>query len=186
MRLILFFVLTIGLVSFSSISYGQDDFSYKDYFPKQEVDSVEWYYGNIPCKKDSILNLQLDKEIYYVDEVFPFENLTILTASYFEKRATLIDNSDIQNLVQVFPIDSCENYAITRCGNPIYRDILIFYKNGIAVSVLKVCFSCKATCFVSKNEEQDPNAKCLSNPLSIKEIAKEWVRRGWIDLRKGR
>jgi hypothetical protein len=183
MRLTLFFILSIRLILFSSISYGQDSFSYQDYFPKQKVDSVEWYYGNILSKKDSILNLQLDQEIYYIDEIFPFKNLTILTASYFEKRAVLTDESDIRELIHVFPIDSCESYPVWRCSRN-YRDILVFYRNGIPVSVLKICFSCRTTCFVSSDGQIDRNAKCLSNPLPIKEIAKEWIRRGWIDLRE--
>ena len=163
-RLYFFFILLIGVVHFS---YAQDNFSYQDYFPKQKVDSVEWYYGNIPNVKDSLLNVQLDKEIYYADEVFPFEDLTLLKASYFEKRATLADTSEIQQLVQVFPTTSCESYTVTRCG-AIYRDILVFYKNGVPISVLKICFSCKATCFVSSNGEQDKNAKCLSNSFALK------------------
>lgn len=184
-KTIYFFILILGLISCTSVCYSQDNFAYQDYFPKQKIDSVEWYYGNISNKKDSILNLQLDKEIYYVDEVFPFENITILTASYFEKRATLIDNSDIQNLIQVFPIDSCESYPIWRCYRN-YRDILVFYKDGIPISVVKICFSCQTTCFVSSDGQIDENAKCLSNPIPFKEIVKEWIRRGWIDLRKSR
>ncbi|WP_375558858.1 hypothetical protein ACE193_14080 [Bernardetia sp. OM2101] len=184
-KLISFFSLFIFSVIFSSISYSQNSFSYQDYFPKQEVDSIEWYYGNIPNKKDSTLNLQLDQEIYYRDEIFPFDNLKILTESYFEKRAILIDNSDIQNLVQVFPIDSCESYPVWRCGSPIYRDILVFYRNGIPISVLKICFSCTTTCFISSDRQIDKNAKCLANSIPFRKIVKEWVRRGWIDLRKG-
>lgn len=183
-RQISFFVLLIGIIIFSSFCYGQDNFEYQDYFPKQKVDSIEWYYGNIPSKKDSTLNLQLDKEIYYRDEVFPFENLKLLTESYFEKRATLTDNSDIQKLVQVFPIDSCGSYPVWRCSQN-YRDILVFYRNGKPISVLKICFSCTTTCFVSSDGQVDKNAKCLANSIPFKEIVKEWIRREWIDLMKG-
>ncbi len=178
-RLYLFFILLFGVVSFS---HGRANFSYQDYFPKQKVDSVEWYYGNISSKKDSISNLQLDKEIYYRDEIFPFDDITLLKASYFEKRATLTDNSDIQKLVQVFPIDSCESYPIWRCSQN-YRDILVFYRNGTPISVLKICFSCTTTCFVSSDGQVDKNAKCLANSFPFKEIVKEWVKRGWIGLR---
>jgi len=177
-RLILFFILLFGVVSFS---YAQNNFSYQDYFPKEKVDSVEWYYGDVPSKKDSTKHLLADGDIYTRDEVFPFDDLTILLESYFEKRAVLKDASDIQQLIQVFPTNSCETYAVTRCG-AVYRDILVFCKDGVPISVLKICFSCKATSFVSSNGEEDKNAKCLSNPLSLKEIAKEWIRRGWIDL----
>lgn len=182
-RLYLFFILFIGVVRFT---YGQDNFTYQDYFPKQKVDSVEWYYGGIAKedaeKVDTTKDVSQNLEIYFRNDEFPFDNPAPLLESYFEKRAVLTDVSDIQHLIQVFPTTSCETYTVTRCG-AVYRDILIFYKNGVVVSVLKICFSCKATCFVSSNGEQDKNAKCLSNPLSIKEIAKEWVRRGWIDLR---
>ncbi|WP_338759906.1 hypothetical protein WAF17_12550 [Bernardetia sp. ABR2-2B] len=184
-KLITFLSLFIFSVVFSSTVYSQGNFSYQDYFPKQKVDSIEWYYGNIPSKKDSTLNLQLDKEIYYRDEIFPFQNLKILKASYFEKRATLTDNSDIEKLVEVLPIDSCESYPIWRCSRT-YRDILVFYKDGKPISVLKICFSCQTTCFVSSDGKEDKNAKCLSNPVPFKAIAKEWIRRGWIDLRKSR
>ena len=185
MKFLLSTVFYLGFILFSITAYGQDNFAYQDYFPKQQVDSVQWYYGNIPSKKDSILNLQLDREIYYRDEVFPFEDLAILKASYFEKRATLTDNSDIQKLIQVFPIDSCETYPVWRCSRT-YRDIMVFYKKGKPISVLKICFSCQTTCFISSDGQEDKNAKCLSNPLPFKTIVKEWVRRGWIDLRKAR
>ncbi len=182
-RLYLFFTLTIGVIHFSN---AQDSFSYKDYFPKQKVDSVQWYYGAIAKedaeKIDSTKPVSQNLELYFRNDEFPFDNPAPLLESYFEKRAVLTDVLDIQQLVQIFPTTSCESYSVTRCG-AIYRDILVFYKDGVPISVLKICFSCKAICFVSSNGEQDKNAKCLANPLSIKEIAKEWVRRGWIDLR---
>lgn len=179
--------LILFACSFFSISYGQDNIVYQDYFPKQEVDSIQWYYGGIAKedaeKIDTTKHISQNLEMYFLNDEFPFDNPKPLLENYLEKRAVLIDASDIQKLVKVFPTNSCESYTIARCG-AIYRDILIFYKDGIAVSVLKICFSCKKICFVSKNGEQDKNAKCLSNPIPIKEIAKEWVRRGWIDLRK--
>lgn len=185
-RLILFFVLTVGLVPFL---YGQTIFFYQDYFPKQKVDSVEWYYGGITteeaAKISPISTISKNASIYFINEGFPFDNPLPLLQNYFEKRATLTDSLDIQKLMQVFPTDSCADYSRTRCF-PIYRDILVFYKNGIAVSVLKLCFSCKAACFVSSNGEKDEKAKCLSNAPYLPTIIKEWVRRGWIDLRKER
>lgn len=179
---ILFFTPVCGLVPFS---YGQTNFAYQDYFPKQKVDSVQWYYGGI-TKEDAEKSVSTkDLSHYFVNDEFPFDNPNPLLETYFEKRAVLKEDADMQKLIHVFPTTSCETYAASRCS-AIYRDILIFYKDGVAVSVLKICFSCKEVCFVSKNGEQDKNAKCLSNPLSIKEIIQEWIRRGWIDLRKQR
>ncbi len=182
-RPILSLILFIGLIHFS---YSQNNFSYQDYFPKQEVDSVQWYFGGIAKenaeKIDTTKNVSQNLEIYFLNDDFPFDNSAPLLENYLEKRAVLKEEADIQQLIQVFPITSCESYAVTRC-HTVYRDILIFYKNGTPVLVLKVCFTCKKVCFVSNNGEQDENAKCLSNHSSLKAITREWVRRGWIDLR---
>ncbi|WP_291726002.1 hypothetical protein [Bernardetia sp.] len=189
MKSVLPTIIYLGFILFPLIAQSQTNFSYQDYFPKQEIDSVEWYYGAITKeaaeKIDTTQITPSNLKVYFRNDDFPFQDATPLLKKYFEKRATITETSDIQELIKVFPSNSCEKYAVSRCG-AIYRDILVFYKNGVAVSVLKICFSCKKVCFVSRNGEQDKNAKCLSNPLSIKEIAREFVRRGWIDLRKAR
>lgn len=95
----------------------------------------------------------------------------------YELKKSITKKEEVEKLVQLFPIDNCKSYPVSRCI-PLYHDCVVFYKGSIPIFAFKICFGC----FDVVSTKENPSAKCLANQEPMDKIMQEWIRMGLIDL----
>jgi hypothetical protein len=156
-----FFIISIFVFLSNSFSRGKkNDKSFFDF------DKVVHYHKEI---KDSELRSMFEnanekgkdsEESLYTDIVSGFypEQIDINIGRElinFGFNSVVINQKKNSQFNKIFSERKCDSYYAYACV-PVYRDILLFYKNDSLVGITKICFGCKQAHIVgAKNIIED-------------------------------
>lgn len=191
MRKNLFLILIICCYSFHARS--QNTIDWKNYLPQQAIDSIvilSTAGTEAPSltKQDSVtltaeqlrqLAIQRNKiRAAFYDTIFPVNNYTTYLDVYDNKRY-ISTFHEISAFIKLFPYNHCTSVSGDRCPHVLRDCVLFFYRHKL-IYALKLCL----TCHYSFSTPYSHEARCLADPEHINAIAREWVRRGLINLEK--
>lgn len=131
---------------------------------------VEYYYKDVSEK--AILNIlkegyskPVDSSKYLYAELVTGNHPNFLSkklendlSKFGFKKETLQKNKYIE-LNAIFRETICDDVYAASC-TPIYRDILIFYKNNDIVGVSKICFDCRQYKMIGTKEKTENFGQC--------------------------
>ncbi len=99
--------------------------------------------------------------------------------NYYEKQYSITDSTDIKNIVSLFyERNDCEEVEQIFCI-PIFREIVIFFKDEKPFFAMKICFGCNKIATTSPRD-----LECFKSSDSFENVIKEWEKRGWLKNRK--
>lgn len=138
------------------LSFSQSNFKWQNYLPGQEVDSILF----LKTQGES-LSKPLDSYLWKLirENKIPNQKNIDSLAVHYPIQNSITDGAIIREFISFCPKDSCEYYSVGRCGAPIYRDAIVFYKDKKPVYFLLVCFQCKSTDSLPASRR----ASCLVN-----------------------
>lgn len=141
----------------------------EDYF---EYDNLEYYYKNID--EDELYNLTVNSDSLKISLKQKELNLNIITRRYPENvnhksfLKELIDynylkvkikEKDFDFINEIFKENNCEGGVVMACA-PIYRDVLVFYKENKVVGIAKICFGCRQSYIVGTTKNTENFGHC--------------------------
>jgi hypothetical protein len=141
------YLLLIALIAYVLSTCRPPYNTFKTNFPFQQADSlVIWY--KVPDQNDhgalSVHETNNDsiKEVTRLmgSEADPRSNKDLINRFY--KDTSFSDVKTMAELYAKFPVAEKDEEVKRYMCSPIYRDIIIYYKNGTPFSAVKICFSC--------------------------------------------
>jgi len=161
MNTVITFLFTLFAFQFSILAQQNSPFiDGTGFLPQTKVDQIVYYNTS---GKSVEKNKKLDPTIYakFLHKDDHGESLTKLLPLYYENKRVVTDTSTIRGIIQSMPNETCEKFPVSRCGNNIYRDIILFYYENKLVFTLKICRECDATVSMPYK----PESKCLANNM---------------------
>lgn len=101
---------------------------------------------------------EIARKLYYEDS-YPL-NADSVYRRFYQKSFWVSASRANLDFFILFKTGSCNSYPINRC-RPVYRDCVVYYKDGKQVFALKICRSCDAVASTPSKE----NAKCIANDM---------------------
>ncbi|WP_291726217.1 hypothetical protein [Bernardetia sp.] len=200
------YILLFAFLVFNNLAFAQSDsvFVWENYLPQSEVDSIvvlstdtleildnDDFVFNPPKKRLSkkkksklISQKWLEFQEYKErrnDLIMSYEfdlNNYQEYVSHYEKQYSIIDSGEIKRFTSLFFETNCEEYEQVMCL-PIFREIVIFFKDGNPFFAMKICFGCNKIATTSPRD-----LECFKSSDAFENVIKEWERRGWLKKRK--
>ena len=176
MRYFVSFLLLVGLLGCKEgvehKTDAKDNINISDCFPYQDVDSIAIYYIKDKRKCDYCISYNdfiINGKKHHnqiVEKELDMSDVNLFNKLY-DSHIILSDTESINQLKSIFISVSCpspsDQYETT-C-DPIFRDVILFYKNDSIFSGIKICFDCEEIVF-SKTVERNRCFK-YSNQFKI-------------------
>lgn len=128
-------------------SISKQQYLITDCFPYQEVDSIciyytlnnsGYYYGD-SVGMSIIRNYANGNQLSGDD--FDFKNIGFIKTLY-ENKKIIANKYSINKLQSFFTPTTCPDDQYANACEPLYRDVILFYKNNDIIAGVKICFSC--------------------------------------------
>ncbi|MEO1049386.1 MAG: hypothetical protein AAFX87_02095 [Bacteroidota bacterium] len=177
-------ILPIILICSSQFVFSQNRFNWNDYIPGGQVDSILLLSTNkdVPSLKEKgDENTQQDSDDLLREVLLqaglPLNDFTHYLEIY-ELKKTVKDTKGIRAIINLFPKMDCEHLPSVRRCLAVYRDCAVFYRKGIPIGALKICFACTTV------DASPPSrmAKCLAESDHFRTITQKWIELGQLDL----
>ena len=72
---------------------------------------------------------------------------------------SVVDSSHFSKIRNIFKEKSCSSIIEKSCI-PVYRDILVFYKNNEIIGIAKICFDCNVQHIIGTKEDTSYFGQC--------------------------
>jgi hypothetical protein len=136
------------------------DFDKVDYYFKDIEPNVffeNYKNPDFKNKESDVYKYMQIVEGYYPNDLLDEAFITNLTKFGYEKK--ILNSSRFGNLNLIFSETKCDDGYAMAC-TPIYRDILIFYKENKIVGIAKICFGCRQYHIIGTDKNLEDFGQC--------------------------